>query len=286
MGQLRDKMEADLKIAGYSKSTQENYLQHARGFAKYFHRTPSEMGSDEVRAYLLYLIEERRLSYSVLKQARASLQFLYKVTLNRPLELEWLPVPRQSKKRLAIVLSGTEVGELLDSVNKLKYRMVISTMYSAGLRISEVCTLRVEDIDSRRMLILVRGKGGRERHTVLSKRLLRDLRDYWRQSRATGSWLFPGRTRAGHVSVKTVRGVFHQARRSADITKPAVPHSLRHSFATHLIEMGTDVTVVQALLGHKSLQTTEIYTHTSVRLLERTTSPLDVLGTPAAYILG
>ena len=285
MGQLRDQMEADLKIGGYSPNTQKIYLLYARKFAAHFMRSPAEMGADEIRKFLLYLVEEKNASRETIRQVRASLRFLYRVTLNRPVEIEWLPVPRK-QKRLPVVLSGREVSALLVGIEVPKYRMILAGMYSAGLRISEACSLRPEDIDSGRMVIRVHGKGDKERYTLLSERLLVELRDYWRQARPANGWLFPGGTRAGHVGKETARKVFHKAVRAAGITKEVTPHALRHSFATHLIEAGTDVTVVQALLGHASLRATEVYTHTSVEEIARTTSPLDLLGTPGGAIFG
>ncbi|HET6496214.1 MAG TPA: site-specific integrase [Thermoleophilia bacterium] len=285
MGQLHDQMEADLKIGGYSSNTQRVYIFYARKFAAYFMRSPAEMGADEVRRFLLHLVEERCASRETIRQVRSSLRFLYGVTLNRPVEVEWVPVPRK-QKRLPVVFSGTEVAELLEAVRRLKYRMILTAMYAAGLRISEACQLQPEDIDSKRMVMRIRGKGDKERYTLLSGRLLLELRDYWRRTEPQGGWLFPGRTRAGHASKETSRKVFHKAIQGTRITKHVTPHTLRHSFATHLIEVGTDVTVVQALLGHASLRATEVYTHTSVEQIARTRSPLDLLGTPAAAILG
>jgi len=285
MGQLHDQMEADLKIGGYSPNTQRIYLFYARKFAVYFMRSPAEMGADEIRQFLLHLVEERGNSRETIRQVRCSLRFLYRVTLNRPVEVEWVPVPRK-QKRLPVVLSGTEVTRLLEAARRLKYRIILTAMYAAGLRISEACRLQPEDIDSKRMVVRVRGKGDKERFTLLSERLLFELRDYWRQTQPQGEWLFPGGTRAGHASADTTRKVLHKAIRDAGITKHVTPHTLRHSFATHLIEVGTDVTVVQALLGHASLQATEVYTHTSTKQIARTRSPLDLLGTPAAAILG
>ena len=285
MGQLRDQMEADLKIGGYSPSTQKIYLLYARHFAAHFMRSPADLGADDVRLFLLHLVQDKQASRETIRQVRSSLRFLYTVTLNRPVEIEWLPVPRK-QKRLPVVLSGTEVAALLDAVRAPKYRMIITVMYAAGLRISEACTLQSEDIDSKRKVIRIRGKGDKERCTLLSERLLSGLRDYWRQTRPEGGWLFPGGTRDGHAAKETARKVFHKAARAAGITKDVTPHVLRHSFATHLIDAGTDVTVVQALLGHASLRATEVYTHTSVEQIARTKSPLDLLGTPAGAILG
>ncbi len=285
MGQLRDRMEADLKIAGYSALTQKTYLFWARKFAAYFMRSPAELGADEVRQFLLYLIEERKVSSQTIRQVRSSLRVLYCVTLDRPVAIEWLPVPRR-EERLPVVLSGTQVRALLDAVRRPKYRTIFMVMYAAGLRISEACRLRAEDIDSKRGVIRVSGKGGKQRYTLLSEQLLEHLRSYWRHVRPMDGWFFPGRTKDGHVSRASARKVFHQAASAAGIAKHVAPHSLRHSFATHLIDTGTDVTVVKALLGHSSLYTTQIYTHTSVKQIARTKSPLDLLGTPDGRILG
>ena len=286
MGQLREKMEADLKIGGYSESTRRTYLFHAYKFAAYFKRSPSEMGADEVRRFLLYYIEERGISKSTFRQIRAALKFLYKVTLDRPVEVGWLP-PVRSHRRLPIILSGTEVSSFLAAINSGKYRTVLTTLYAGGLRISEACHLRPGDIDSKRMVITIRGKGGKERLTMLSSRLLSCLRDYWRlEQPAKDGWLFPGRTRAGHISPEATRKVFHKAVAAVGITKKVTPHSLRHSFATHLIESGVDITVVQELLGHGSILTTQLYTHVSTEQIAVTHSPYDLLGTPAARVLG
>ena len=286
MGQLREKMKADLKIGCYSQSTQRIYLYYAHKYAAYFKRSPAKIGADEVRRFLLHLVEERAVSRSTLKQVRAALKFLYVVTLNRPVEVEWLPTTRK-QRYLPVILSGTEVASFLAAIRGEKYRAVLTTIYAGGLRISEACRLRPGDIDSKRMVITIRGKGGKERLTMLSARLLACLRNYWKQERpARDGWLFPGRTKEGHASPETTRKVFHKVIAAAGITKKVTPHTLRHSFATHLIESGVDVTVVQALLGHSSILTTQIYTHVSTEQIASTRSPYDLLGTPAARPLG
>ena len=284
MGSLRDRMEADLKIGGYSRTTRIEYLRQARNFAAFHMRSPEDMGADEVRQWLLHLVEARGLGPSAVNGSRAAVKFLYKVTLNRPVEVEAVPVTRRRKK-IPVVLSGTEVTQLLEAIRSLKYRTMVMTTYSAGLRISETCRLRPENIDSKRMLIHVRGKGDKERYTLLSKRLLTCLRDYWRRTRPSNGWLFPGRRKDGRVSHATVRSALQKAAKTAGITKRVTPHTLRHSFGTHMVELGVDVTVVQALLGHSSVRTTQVYTHTRVAQLSRTESPLDLLGTPAGQIL-
>ncbi len=285
MGQLRDRMEADLRLAGYSPSTRKIYLGYARLFAKYHMRSPAEMGEDQIRQYLLHMVEEKKISRETYRQIRAALIFLYTITLKRETEVDHLPV-RRKKVKLPVVLSGTEVQALLDAVHGPKYRAIIMAQYAGGLRISEACRLRPEDIDSKRMVIHVRaGKGGRDRYTVLSARFLGYLRDYYRKLRPDG-WLFPGRTDAGHASPETSRRVFHAAVASAGISKTITLHVLRHCFATHLLESGVDIAVIQALLGHGSLRATEVYTHISVEHIGRVKSPLDLLGTPAAKPLG
>jgi len=286
MAKLRDQMAADLKIGGYSANTQKIYLLYARKYTAHFMRSPAEMGAEEIRQFLLHYVEQRKSSRETIRQIRSALRFLYTVTLNREVEVAWLPPPR-SQKRLPQVLSGTEVAALLAAVRRLKYRCVLSTMYAAGLRISEACRLRPEDIDSKRMVIRVSaGKGQRDRYTLLSTRLLHMLRDYWRYTHPDGPWLFSGRGKAGHASPETTRKVFHLAVAAAGIRKKVVPHTLRHCFATHLIESGVDVTVVQALLGHGSLRATELYTHTRIEAVARTASPYDLLGTARGRVFG
>jgi len=286
MGQLYDDMKADLTIGGYAPTTRKVYLLYARQFAKHFMRSPAEMGADEVRQFMLHLLEERRVSRETIRQVRSSLRFLYAVTLNRPVEVEWMPPPRR-RKTLPVVLSGSEVWELLQAVQAVKYRAILTSMYAGGLRISEACRMRPDDIDSKRMVIRIpQGKGGADRYTLLSDRFLRDLRDYWRRTRPGNGWMFPGRAKTDHLCTESVRKVFRKAVVAAGIKKAVTPHVLRHSFATHLLECGTDVTVIQALLGHNSLRATEVYTHVSVDLIARTRSPLDLLGTPVARVLG
>jgi len=188
--------------------------------------------------------------------------------------------------RLPVVLSGTEVARIFAAIESVKYRTLLMALYAGGLRISEGCNLLPTDIDSKRMLIHVRaGKGGRDRYTILSQRLLEQLRDYYRQERPE-TWLFPGGTKAGTVSDNTVRKAFKQAREAAGVKKLATPHALRHSFATHLLECGVDITVIRTLLGHGSLRATECYTRVSLQHLRRVRSPLDVLGTLDGAVLG
>lgn len=216
------------------------------------------------------------VSYESYRQCLAAVKFLYTVTLGRAWEVERLPFPRR-RRRLPKVLSAEQVAAVLAGVHRLKYRALLATMYAAGLRVSEACHLRAEDVDSQRMVLLVRdGKGGKDRLTVLSPRLLDLLRRYWKVEKPQG-WLFPGRTREGHISPNSVRSAFRGVLLEAGIQGKFSPHHLRHSFATHLLDDGTELVVIQALLGHRMLRSTALYTHVSTRHLQRTTSPLDHL---------
>lgn len=285
MGQIRDRMQADLQLAGYSPSTQKIYLCYAKLFTKFHMRSPAEMGEEEIRRYLLHMVVEQKISRETYRQIRAALTFLYTITLKRPTDVAHLPVGRR-KLKLPIVLSGTEVGRMLGAVRNPKYRAIFMAQYAAGLRISEACRLRPENIDSKRMVIHVRaGKGDKDRYTVLSARLLAYLREYYGKYRPSG-WLFPGETADGHASPDTSREVFHAVVAMSGISKEITPHVLRHSFATHLLESGVDIAVIQALLGHASIRATAVYTHVSVEHIGRVKSPFDLLGTPAAKPLG
>jgi integrase/recombinase XerD len=287
MRTIRERMAADLKIAGYSKSTAQIYLIYARKFIDHYNRPPNQLGANHIRNYLLYLIEDQKVSRSTLRQARSALRFLYSVTLGKPQVIDWLP-PARKICTLPEILSGTEVETLFSSVRHVMYRTIMMAMYSGGLRNLETCRLMPQDIDSKRMLIHIRrGKGGFDRYTILSRRLLGELRFYWQHHRPhLDGYLFPSATGLGHACPQTVRNVFRRALADAGITKKATPHTLRHSFATHLLECGYDVTLVQALLGHRSLSTTERYAHLPVGHLARTCSPLDILGTDRATVLG
>lgn len=281
------RMAADLKIARYSKSTARIYLIYAGKFIDHYQLPPQQLGADHIRNYLLYLIEVHDVSYGTLRQARAAIKFLYSVTLGKPQVVDWLP-PARKMYTLPEVLSGTEVEALFGAVRHVMYRTMMMAMYSGGLRNIETCRLMPQDIDSKRMLIHVRrGKGGVDRCTILSPRLLQELRSYWRHHRPhLDGYLFPSGTKLGHVCTQTVRNVFRTARTDAGITKKATPHTLRHSFATHLLECGYDITLVQALLGHRQLRTTQRYVHLSTEHLVKTCSPLDILGTDRAAVLG
>jgi len=274
MGKLRDRMRDDLRLRNYSKSTVKRYLLCARRFVAQFVKPPEEITRDEVRAYLLHLMNERKLSASTCRQHRAAIKFLYEITLGLPFKVERI-LPPKCEKRLPEILSRDEVLTLLRSVVSLKHRVVLTAMYAAGLRISEACSLSISDIDSKRMVMHIRqGKGAKDRYVMLSETLLAMLRRYWLAARPE-DYLFPGHKVGSHVAPDTVRGSFHEASALAGITKNVTPHVLRHSFATHLLDDGAGLDVIQGLLGHSSLRTTSIYTHVSTRRLIATRSPLD-----------
>jgi integrase/recombinase XerD len=277
MGQLRDKMKADLKLRRYRSGTIDNYLWCARRYAAFHRRPPEQMGEQEMRRFLLHLVEERHIGPAGHKMHVAALKFLYGVTLDRPEVAVRVPWPKVPVK-LPDILDGREVERLLGAIESMKYRAVLMTAYGAGLRISEACALRTTDIDSRRGVIHVRdGKRGRDRFVMLPQRLLAFLREYWRAVRPTGPELFPGVAPARPVAPRTVRAAVRKAAVTAKITKRVTPHVLRHCFATHLLEGGADIRTIQVLLGHGSIRTTARYTQVSTRHIARTKSPLDRL---------
>jgi len=285
MGQLRDRMAEDLRLAGYSGETIRNYLHCAKHFAKHFMRSPAEMGETEVRTYLLHLLDERNLSHVTYRQYHASLKFLYTVTLKRPLEIESIPRHR-GKPGLPIVLSGSEVQSLFATMRHPKYRAIAMVTYAAGLRVREACGLRIADIDSKRGLIRVcRGKGGKDRYVMLSAKLLFELREYWKLARPR-DFLFTGESELVPLTPGAVRRAMHSAALEAGIKKNVTPHVLRHSFATHLLELGVDLRVVQVLLGHYSIEMTARYASVSTQHVQRLQSPFDLLGTPKGSLLG
>jgi len=283
MGQLRDRMKEDLELAGKAASTIEKYLHHAHSFAAFHMKSPTDMGESEVREFLTYLLKERGLSDSTYVQYLAALKFLYGTTLGRNEVTAGIPFRRVRAPKIE-VLTAAETARVLDAAPSLYYRMLFETAYSGGLRPFEVCALRAKDIDSDSMLLRIRrGKGDKTRQVMLSKRLLQNLRGYWRELRLPGPWLFPRRIGGGRryadVPIQSHRAskVFTAARRRCGIDKPVSLHSMRKAFATHLLEAGVDLRVIQVLLGHSSPVTTARYTRVSTELIRKTTSPLDLL---------
>jgi site-specific recombinase XerD len=267
----------DMKLRNLAPRTIEVYVARVASFARYFARSPEDLGRDEVRAYLLHLVHDKHVGWSTFNQTVAGLRFLFEVTLGREGVLVHIACPKQPKK-LPVVLSLEEVARFFAAVVGIKHRAILMTAYAAGLRISEVVALRVEDIDSQRMVLRIRqAKGRRDRYVMLSPRLLALLREYWKAARPT-EWLFPGDVPGRPLTAGTVHRVCVQAARDAGLGKHVTVHTLRHSFATHLLEAGTDIRTIQVLLGHRNLKTTAVYTHVSPLAVETTRSPLDRLG--------
>ncbi len=283
---LRERMKTDLTLRNLRPTTQETYLRCVSKLAEYYMLSPDTLTEDQVREFLRYLREEKKIGPSMQKVYVAALKFFYATTLGTPEIVRSLWAPKVPKK-LPQVLSGTEVEELLGTVRKLEYRAILMTTYGAGLRIGEACKLHVADIDSKRMLIRIRdGKGGRQRYAMLSQRLLVVLREYWRVIRPAGPWLFEGREPETPIGTDAVRKVLRKAGVECGLSKRVTPHVLRHCFATHLLESGTDIRTIQVLLGHQSIHTTQMYVQVSTLHVARTTSPLDLLGTEEGKVLG
>ncbi len=275
MTPLRQRMLEDMQIRNLSPATQDIYIRHVARFAEYFCRCPSVMGPQEIRDFQIHLLKEHGMSPRVLIQMVSALRFLYGTTLRCTWDVETIPVPRGFKK-LPLVLSREQVARFLGAVHNLKHRSVLMMLYGCGLRTGEALRLRVDDIDSSCMLVRVRhGKGGRERQVPLPATLLATLRQYWLQYRPQ-AWLFPGRNPDHPMAAGSVRKACCKVLRDLDGLHVTL-HSLRHSYATHLLEDGVDLRTIQVLLGHSSLRTTAIYTHVSQKKLRDVVSPLESL---------
>lgn len=275
MGTTQDKMMQDLQLASYAKGTQEAYLGAAREFVRFHWRSPEEMGQSEVRQFVGYLFNVREISVGRIKQYLAALRFLYAKTLGRPDAVSFICWPKQPQ-RLPVVLAICEVFALLRALRVAKYRVLAATMYATGMRVSEVCRMKTSDIDATRGVIRVLGKGNKERLVMMSPRLLLILRTYWKLVRPAHPYLFTnddGRP----MSPTSVTEALKKAAVEAGIAKHVTSHVLRHSFATHLLEHGTDLRTIQVLLGHASIRSTTIYTHVSAATIAKTKSPLDQL---------
>jgi len=276
MTPLRRRMTEDMILRNRTPQTIKAYTGWVADFARYFLASPEYLGPEHVRSYLLHLIQERQVSCNVPKQARLALQFLDRVTLGREWVVEKVACPKAPKK-LPVVLSQDEMARFLDALQNPKHRALLMTAYAGGLRLSEVARLRVEDIDGARMVIHVRqGKGHKDRDVMLSPRLLAVLREYWKLQRPR-PYLFPGRHPDRPISVRTVQMVCERALSASGLSKHVHMHTLRHSFATHLLESGTDLRTIQVLLGHHSFSTTARYLHITTAALKLTRGPFDGL---------
>ena len=275
ISQLRCRMIEDMTLRNLSPSTQQSYIYAVANFGRHFGRSPDKLGLEEVRAYQLHLIGKKR-SWSHINQVTCALRFFFVMTLGRKEAVERIISAREPLKQ-PLVLSAEEVVRFLEAVPALRDRVALTTAYAAGLRVGEVSRLQITSIDSKRMLILITGgKGGKDRYVMLSPILLGILRAYWDIARPR-HWLFPGRNPDNPVSVATLQEACRKARQHAGLGKPVTAHVLRHSFATHLYESGADIRLIQVLLGHARLSSTERYTQVATNLIAQARSPLDDL---------
>ncbi|HRA82616.1 MAG TPA: tyrosine-type recombinase/integrase [Thauera sp.] len=276
MTPLRQRMLEDMGIRNLAENTQSAYLQQIAAYSRYFNRSPDQLGPEEIRTYQLYLMEVRALTPSSICVATGALRFLYKVTLKRTWAVDEIPMPKRPRK-LPEILSPKEVMHFLNAITNHKHRAILMTAYAAGLRVSEATHLKVTDIDSQRMMLRVeQGKGMKDRYVMLSPRLLDVLRTYWKSARPT-RWMFPGEVPGQPITREAVGLACQKARRDAGITKPITPHSLRHAFASHLLESGANLRTIQLLLGHRSLATTARYLKVVTSTVCATASPFDLL---------
>lgn len=278
MTPLRQRFIDDLRLRNYAPRTIETYVGRIVAFARHFGRSPELLGPEDVRAFQLHLLE-RRVSWSSFNQAVCALRFLYGTTLGRPEQLPLIPYGKRPKT-LPSVLAPQEVLRLLDAAPTPRDRIFLQVAYGCGLRLSELIHLRVSDIDSARMVIHVRqGKGAKDRLVPLSPRLLEELRAYWRRDRP-GTWLFPGDKPGQPITGSNMQRRFGQLVKRVGLTKHCSLHTLRHSYATHLLEAGVDLLTLKTLLGHRTLETTSRYLHVNTQRLQQTPSLLDLLVLP------
>jgi integrase/recombinase XerD len=272
---LRQRMIEDMTVRGFGAKTQHDYIRHVRNFSLYLDRSPDTASAEDVR---LYQVHQRKMGVRppTMNSTAAALRFFFNVTCGRPEALLHLTLVAQTRK-LPNVLAAEEVLGLLEAAKGPKYKAALGAAYGAGLRVSEVANLKVSDIDSQRMLLRIEeGKGGKDRNSLLSPRLLSLLREWWTVERPR-TWLFPGQDPLQPISTRQLYRAVEEAAAMAGISKRISPHTLRHSFATHLLEQGVDIRVIQVLLGHAKLDTTARYTHVATKVLREVTSPLDLL---------
>jgi integrase/recombinase XerD len=276
MSALRQRMIEDMRLHGYSAKTQTAYVGAVRGLAKYYHRSPEGITQEEVRAYFLWMVQEKGVAHSTLKIHLSGIRFFFEKTLKR----EWVIfnlVRPQKRKKLPVVLSADETKQLLSLIRVSKVRMALTTIYACGLRLSEGVNLKVKDIDSKRMMIhICNGKGGKDRYIPLPNRLLMMLRDYWSIHKPY-PFLFPGKDKRCPLSDRGLQRAFKIVLHQSGINKDASIHTLRHSYATHLLERGVDLRIIQELLGHKSPQTTAIYAHLTDKSYQTLAKTIDSL---------
>lgn len=278
MTPLRKRMLEDMQIRNFSPHTIDGYIRYVAQFAKHFNTSPERLGPEHVRTYQLHLLNQQ-VNQSILIQTVSALRFLYEKTLHRPWTVDYIPFPKKIKT-LPVVLSRAEVQTLIQTPLHLKHRIILATLYTTGLRATELCRLQGADIDSERMVVVVRqGKGKKDRQVPLSPDLLPQLRRYWKLY-GLQSWLFPGHRLSEPLTRHGVHHICAQAGKDAKLKKAIYPHLLRHTYATHLLEAGMDLRSIQLLLGHASLSSTSVYLHVANPALETTKSPLNTLAIP------
>jgi integrase/recombinase XerD len=276
MTELRRRMLEELQLRNYSPNTIDTYIRCVANFAQHFRISPDRLGPEHIRQYQLFLVQRKKVAWAVFNQTVCALRFFYHHVLHRDWMIEHIPYPRHEQK-LPVVLSPAEVAAVFEATRNLKHRTILMTIYAAGLRVSELTHLRVTDIDSQRQVICVRqGKGRKDRQVMLSPKLLEVLRIYWK-SHQPAVWLFPGGVPGRPITRETVLTICRQAGEAAHLSKRISPHTLRHCFATHLLEDAIDLRRIQVLLGHRNLKTTAKYLHVSNLAVRTTVSPLDRL---------
>jgi site-specific recombinase XerD len=276
MSELRNKMKMYMELKGYSPKTTKHYLGHISNYAKFYSKSPDLLSEKEICGYLHYCITERHLTEGSVGAIYNALKIFYTKVLDRAWDITKIPRTKE-RRRLPVVLSPQEIKSIFDATKNIKHRAILMTIYSAGLRVSEACNLKVTDIDSKNMQIFIRqGKGKKDRYTLLSKANLEVLREYWNEYKPKEN-LFSGRYRTDSITARSVQKIFEYAMKKAGVTKKATVHTLRHSFATHLLDAGVDICYIQRLLGHTRITTTTIYLHLRRMDLLNIKSPLDIL---------
>lgn len=274
--ELRQRMVQDMRLRNLSPKTQEEYLRWTTKFSEFYGKSPAKLEPEDIRSWLVHLVEKEHKSISTYRVAAAALRFLYVQTLGRPWVLRYIPLPKR-EKRLPDVLSQQETLEFLGAELTLKETTVLSTTYAGGLRTTEVCRLKVTDIDSGRMVLkIVQGKGRKDRYVALSKKLLESLRKYWKEHRPS-TWLFPNANGSGPMSADELRRICNRAAAAAGLRKKVTPRTLRHCFATHQLERGYSLSKIQLAMGHRSIRSTSVYTHVAISSVCAMESPLDWL---------
>jgi site-specific recombinase XerD len=279
MTPLRQRFIEDMQLRNYAPATIEAYVDGVARFAKHFGRSPDQLGAEELRSYQLEMLRQQ-FSWSTFNQTVSGLRLFYRITLGRPEQVPFIPYGKKPKT-LPTILSPEEVVQFLDAAKPGRDRTLFQTAYACGLRLHELTHLQIANIDSKRMLVVVRqGKGRKDRQVPLSERLLEVLRSYWNAHRPR-VWLFPGHDGEGPLADGTVQRYCQQVVRASGLTKPTTMHTLRHCFATHMLEAGVDLLTLQAMMGHRSLQTTMGYLHLSGQRLRQAPSLLERLMLPA-----